>query len=84
MQKIFTSRDLLDRILQFSRKLQSAQTGFLHLNYQALPEEQQDSIPLVENFLFALALLRSRTAENIQEAMVKQAVSEREKRANIL
>ena len=64
----FTSRELVDRIIHLGRGMQSPQTGLIHLNYQAFPEEQQYSIPFVENFLFSLALLRSRLAENIQEA----------------
>ena len=44
--------------LASARKLQSLQTGYLHL---------QEMIPLFENLCFALALLRSRTSENMLE-----------------
>lgn len=47
-----------DKIIACGRRLQSAQTGFVHL---------QDTIPMVENFLFALALFRSHTSEQMLE-----------------
>lgn len=57
-----------EQILELFRRMQSEQTGFIHLHYQELLGERHDTIPLVENFLFALSLLRSRTAEQMLEA----------------
>lgn len=62
------TRLLIEMAVKSGRKRQSQQTGYLHYCYQAMEEEQHDPIPLVENMLFALALLRSRTTENILEA----------------
>lgn len=47
------------------RAWQSKETRFVHYCYHS---DSRDPIPLKENFCFVLALLRSRTAENIQEA----------------
>lgn len=63
-------RQLVDMAIQCGRKRQNHQTGFLHHYHQAADEEMHATIPLVENFLFALALMRSRTIENINEAKV--------------
>lgn len=41
------------------RRLQSAETGFVHI---------KDTIPILQNMLFALALLRSKTADAASEA----------------
>ena len=60
-------RDLIDRALEVGRKLQSDQTGFVHLNDPRVPEGPHETIPITENLLFILALFRSRSAENIQE-----------------
>lgn len=53
-------RKLIDMAVAAGRKRQSPLTGFVH---EPLPV-----IPIVENALFALALLRTRTGENIEEA----------------
>lgn len=63
-------RLLVDMAIQCGRKRQNHQTGYLHYHYQAQDEDMHATIPLVENFLFALALLRSRTIENVNEAKV--------------
>ena len=60
-------RKLLDLTLASGRVRQSPNTGFVHYTYHALDGEDRDSIPLVENFLFALALLRMRTSEAVAE-----------------
>ncbi len=44
----------------------SPQTGYIHLNYES--DDRYDTIPLLENFCYVLALLRSRIAENVLEA----------------
>lgn len=61
-------RQLNDLAVRSSRNRQSKQTGYIHLCYHPEEEERHDTIPLTENFLFALALLQSRTSENILEA----------------
>lgn len=63
-------RQLVDMAIQSGRKRQNYQTGYLHHYYQVQDEEVHVAIPLVENFLFALALLKSRTIENVSEARV--------------
>lgn len=54
--------------LAAAKKRKSAQTGFVHYCYTSFPEDRHDTIPLYENFCYALALLRSRTSENVLEA----------------
>ncbi len=54
--------------LEAGRLAQSPQTKLVHLHYDKPFEERHDTIPLVENFLFALALLRTRMSENVLEA----------------
>lgn len=61
-------RQLIDMAVRSGREKQSRQTGYLHFCYQIPEEDKHDPIPVVENMLFALALLRTRTAENILEA----------------
>lgn len=54
--------------LASGRSLQSEQTGFVHYYYGETGSANYHTIPLVENSLFILALLRSRLIDNIQEA----------------
>ncbi len=54
--------------LAAGRSLQSEQTGYVHYYYGDKGLAHDHTIPLVENSLFILALLRSRLIENIQEA----------------
>lgn len=63
-------KTLNDWALAAGRYLQSKQTGYVHVYYGENLESQSHSqtIPLVENALFALALFRSRLVEQIQEA----------------
>lgn len=61
-------RQLHELALRYGRSKQSKQTGFVHLCYHPEDEEKHDTIPIAENFLFALALLQSRTSEQILEA----------------
>ena len=58
-----------DWALAAGRFLQSKQTGYVHY-YSNDTQEPYRTIPLVENTLFALALLRSRLVEQVQEAKV--------------
>lgn len=53
--------------LSAGRVYQSSQTGFVHLYYGDIDSKAQ-TIPLMENVCFVLALLRSRLVEQIQEA----------------
>lgn len=52
--------------LAAGRSLQSGQTRYVHYNYGA-SRAPYDTIPLIENALFALALFRSRIMEQMQE-----------------
>lgn len=61
-------RLLIDLAINTGRKRKSSQTGYLHHCYHVIEQEPHLPIPLIENFLFVLALLKSRTVENIQEA----------------
>lgn len=60
-----------DQLVQFAiaagRSLQSSQTGFVHHYARPVDDTSRDAIPLYENFLFALALLRAHKAESRQE-----------------
>ncbi len=61
-------RSLIERAVAYGRKRKSSQSGFLHYCYAAPEEAMHQTIPVLDNFLFALALLRSRTVENVLEA----------------
>lgn len=61
-------RQLQEMALSYGRKHKSEQTGYVHYCYNLQNSEPHLPIPVVENFLFALALLRSRTIENVSEA----------------
>ncbi len=52
--------------LAAGRSLQSQQTGFVH--YYQVPSSSYQTIPLLENTYFILALFRSCLVEHIQEA----------------
>lgn len=60
-------RQLVNLAVNAGRSLQSSQTGFVHLCYRLVDYPTHDTIPLYENFLFALALMRERTAESFAE-----------------
>ncbi len=60
-------RKLIEMAIAAGRKRQSQQTSLIHHHYRSSEEDCQDSIPLVENYLFALALFRSRAIESISE-----------------
>lgn len=61
-------RQLLEIAICCGRCWQSPQTGFIHYSYKKVDENYHHPIPTYENFVFALALLRSRNAENISDA----------------
>ncbi|MEM1282684.1 MAG: hypothetical protein AAGG81_03940 [Chlamydiota bacterium] len=52
--------------LQAGRERLSEQTGFVHYNYHI--EGCAQSIPILENVIFAYALLKNKSVESIQEA----------------
>ncbi|MBI3508116.1 MAG: hypothetical protein HY069_00545 [Chlamydiia bacterium] len=56
----------IDLAVQFGRKKQSPRTHFVHVFAQ--DEMVSDVIPMYENFCFALALFRHKTAESVTEA----------------
>lgn len=59
---------LIEASIAAGRHFQSPQTEFVHYYYHADKVEGiHHSIPVMENILFALALLRSRTIENMTE-----------------
>jgi hypothetical protein len=64
-------RQLNELALQAGRKRLSSQTGYIHYTYQALSEETHYSIPTVENILYVLALLQSKSTENMLEARTR-------------
>ncbi len=60
-------RQLVNLAINCGRSLQSPQTGYVHYNYRQLDYSTYDTIPLYENFLLALALMRERTSESFAE-----------------
>lgn len=66
--KLEVVRQLNELALSYGKQLKSAQTNYLHYNENANGGETHLSIPIVENLMYALALLRSRTIENVGEA----------------
>lgn len=61
-------KGLNERALSVGRAFQSHQTGFIHYFHSMQVPVVHQAIPLYENYLFALALLRSRLVENVTEA----------------
>lgn len=61
-------RQLLEISYSCGRGWQSSQTGYIHYCYTKLDEEFHHPIPVYENILFALTLMRSRSVENVNEA----------------
>lgn len=61
-------RKLIDLAVVAGELRLSPQTDYIHLKYHAQPDEIQYTIPIVENFLYALALFRTRSIENITKA----------------
>lgn len=58
---------MTDLAVEAGRNLQSPHTGFVHYCYQGKGETLRDGIPTLENALFALALFRTRSVENVLE-----------------
>lgn len=57
-------RLLIDTILGAGKKRLSPQTGWIHLCYES-EGSRHDTIPLLENFSFVLALFRSRLSDDV-------------------
>lgn len=62
-------RKLFSLAVQAGRKRQSEETGFIHHCYKGKFSSLDHTIPFLENVLFVLALLRTRTSENVQEGL---------------
>lgn len=60
-------KQINDLAIQAGKAFQSAQTGLIHYCLHASPEEVQHTIPVYENLLYSLALMRSRTGDAITE-----------------
>lgn len=61
-------KSLSEAALAFCREQQSPQTQFFHYFPGASSKGPHHTIPIVENFLFALALLKTKQSEQIIEA----------------
>lgn len=61
------TRQLIDIAISSGRKHQSAQTGFVHYCYNKEDEKDNATIPVYENLLFALALMRAKSTDFFQE-----------------
>ncbi len=57
----------IELAIKAGRARQSPLTGFVHHNYEN-SERASETIPVYENFCFALALFRTKSVENILEA----------------
>ncbi len=64
---MLNNRILNDLALKACRKRVRRQTGFVHYNYESAHAAEQDTIPLLENFTFALALFSTRLSDSILE-----------------
>ncbi|MCB1135288.1 MAG: hypothetical protein KDK78_03365 [Chlamydiia bacterium] len=62
-------RALLQRAVQYGRAHLSVQTQFLHYYPHSFEGEAHDSIPVAENMLFALALIRLKTVDSVSEGV---------------
>lgn len=61
-----TNTKVIHLALSAARSYRSSQTRLIHYNYSS--ENHQETIPLYENICFALALLRTKEREKINEA----------------
>jgi len=67
--QIDIKRHLIELALEEGRRRTSPRTGLIHFCYN--DEEATDTIPLYENICYCLALFRTRSVDNIQEAKEK-------------
>lgn len=68
IEKNEVMKQLIEMAILSGRKRKSVQTGYVHHFHGGQDSEPQQSIPLIENFLYAYALLRARTIESVNEA----------------
>ncbi len=61
------ARQMAEIALNAGRGGQSPQTGFFHYHYTRTDLPAEDTIPTIENLLYALALMRDRTKEGVHE-----------------
>lgn len=59
--------DAINLAVEAGRRLQRKQTGFIHYCNQSEDLTTHDTIPILENALFALSLFRTRLADNVLE-----------------
>ncbi|MBS0629959.1 MAG: hypothetical protein JSS30_07055 [Verrucomicrobia bacterium] len=59
--------DAINFALEAGRRLQRKQTGLIHFCHQSEDLTTHDTIPVLENALFALSLFRTRLSENVLE-----------------
>jgi hypothetical protein len=68
MERSKSLKQVYDLALGTGRSWQNSQTGWIHYCYHLEDEETHFPIPVYENFLYALALMKSKVGDNIQEA----------------
>ena len=59
--------DAINFAVDTGRRMQRKQTGFVHYCNQSEDLTTHDTIPVLENALFALSLFRTRLADNVLE-----------------
>ena len=60
-----SKRRFVELIVAAGRKWQKKQTGLIHYFYENQEGEEHDTIPILENFYFALALVKTNLSDNI-------------------
>ncbi len=68
MEEVDLVRQLVELAVTSGRSHESPQTLLVHFCHEKQGESVNDTIPVYENLLFALALLRMQTVSNILEA----------------
>lgn len=68
MERTKALKQVYDLALGTGRSWQNSQTGWIHFCYNLEDEGEHFTIPVYENFLYALALMKSKVGDNIQEA----------------
>lgn len=68
MERIKALKQVYDLALGTARSWQNPQTGWIHYCYHLEDEDNHFPIPVYESFLYALALMKSKVGDNVQEA----------------
>jgi hypothetical protein len=68
MERIKALKQVYDLALGTGRSWQNSQTGWIQYCYNIEDENEHYTIPVYENFLYVLALMKSKVGDNIQEA----------------